>query len=237
MTSENIIINQIKTYGSKEITLSNGKRLCYLIKCENCNELHYKAQCEILRGLRRNKKFFCSRKCDSEYQTTKQRVICANCGSSFLKIPSQIAKTKNNFCSKSCAASFNNKNKKYGTRRSKIEQFIEKMLLTEYSDLTFSCNQKEIIGSELDFYFPTLKLAIQINGPLHYYPIYGKKKLDQIQSMDIEKRKVCQNQNIKLIELNYSQDKYLNKNKIEERLNEIRNIMEEEVGLDPKTRN
>ena len=52
------------------------------------------------------------------------------------------------------------------------------MLLTEYSDLTFSCNQKEIIGSELDFYFPTLKLAIQINGPLHYYPIYGKKKLD-----------------------------------------------------------
>ena len=55
--------------------------------------------------------------------------------------------------------------------------------------------------------------------------------------MDIEKRKVCQNQNIKLIELNYSQDKYLNKNKIEERLNEIRNIMEEEVGLDPKTLN
>ena len=41
---------------------------------------------------------------------------------------------------------------------------------------------KSVINSELDFYFPNLKLAIEINGPLHYKPIYGKDKLIQIQN-------------------------------------------------------
>jgi hypothetical protein len=223
----NQIAEQITVHGTKEIELNNGKRLCYLIICDNCGELHYKAQCEILRGLRRNKKFFCSRECDSKHQTTKQEVACANCGINFLKIPSQIAKTKNNFCSKSCAATFNNKNKKFGTRRSKLENLIEAMLVAEYSDILFSCNQKSAIGSELDFYFPTLKLAIQINGPLHYQPIYGQKKLDQIQRMDAEKRLACQAHNIRLIELDCSEDKYLNTKKIEERLSQIKIILEE----------
>jgi hypothetical protein len=223
----NQIAEQITVHGTKKIELSNGKRLCYLITCDNCGELHYKAQCEILRGLRRNKKFFCSRECDSKYQSTKQEVTCANCSINFLKVLSQIAKTKNNFCSKSCAATFNNKNKSFGTKRSKIEMKIEEMLLIEYPDLLFCCNQKDTIGSELDFYFPILKLAIQINGPLHYQPIYGQKKLDQIRRMDKEKRLACQIQNIKLVELDCSEDKYLNKKKIEERLNQIRIILEE----------
>jgi hypothetical protein len=229
------ITEQITVYGTKELILTNGKRLCYLIKCEQCGELHYKAQCEIIKGLRRNKKFFCSRACHGKYHATKQEVICANCGINFLKTPSRIAKTNNNFCSKSCAATFNNKNKKFGTRRSKLEGLIETMLLIEYSNLLFSCNQKNVIGSELDFYFPTLKFAIQINGPLHYQPIYGQKKLDQIQQMDKEKRIACQIQKIKLFEINCSQDKYLNKSKIEERLNQIKTILEEGIGLDPNT--
>jgi hypothetical protein len=109
------------------------------------------------------------------------------------------------------------------------------MLLITYSNIFFLCNQKETIGSELDFYFPKLKLAIQINGPLHYQAIYGQKKLDQIQKMDIEKRNVCETMGIKLIEIDCSEDKYLNKNKIAERLTQIKNILEEEVDLDSNT--
>ena len=149
--------------------------------------MHYKSQCELLRGLRANKKFFCSQKCFGENLTTKQEVICIQCQQNFLKNPSQIAKTKNNFCSKSCAATFNNKNKKYGTRRSKIEILIENMLNVEYPLLSVLCNQKATVGSELDFYFPTLKIAIQINGIFHYEPIYGQNKLDRIQKLDEEK--------------------------------------------------
>jgi len=36
-------------------------------------------------------------------------VMCDKCGKKFNKFPSQIKKTKGNFCSSSCAASFNNK--------------------------------------------------------------------------------------------------------------------------------
>ena len=39
-------------------------------------------------------------------------VNCQCCNKEFNKAPSQIKKTKNNFCSKSCAASFNNKKTK-----------------------------------------------------------------------------------------------------------------------------
>ena len=128
------------------------------------------------------------------------------------------SKSQNSFCSKSCAATFNNKNKnkKFGTRRSKLEVFIENMLVIEYPNLEFTCNQKSIIGSELDFYFPALKLAVQINGIFHYEPIYGQDKLSQIQKMDQEKRNACEEQDIQMFELDCSSDKYLNKKRIEE---------------------
>jgi hypothetical protein len=42
-------------------------------------------------------------------------VKCAQCSGDFWKFPSQIRKTNNNFCSKSCAAKFNNK--KYPKRK------------------------------------------------------------------------------------------------------------------------
>lgn len=229
------ISDQIENYGTKEIVLSNGKRLCYLIPCANCKNLHYKAQCEIIKGLRRNKRFFCSSKCHSEYHTTKQKVVCANCGIDFLKLISQITKTKNNFCSKSCAATFNNKNKKFGTRRSKFEKLTEEMLATEYPGLTFFCNQKDIIGSELDFYFPTLNLAIQMQGPLHYQPIYGQEKFDRIRQMDEEKRAACLQRGIKLVELDCSKDKYLNKKVIEERLSQVKQILAEDADPDSDT--
>lgn len=229
----NQILKQIKIYDTKEIILSNGKRMCYLIDCNNCGIKHYKAQCEIIKGVGRNKKFFCTKECHSEFHKTKQKVICVNCDVSFYKLPNQIAKTKNNFCSKSCAAIYNNKNKKFGTRRSKIEILIDQMISDEFPYIIFKPNDKITIGSELDFYFPHIKLAIQINGPLHYLPIYGKEKFERIKKLDEEKRTICNSLHIKLIELDYSSDKYLNKILISKRLNEIRNILAEEVGLDP----
>ena len=221
-----LITDQIQTYGSKEIILNNSKRRYYKIKCHHCSELVYKAQCEILRGLKRNKMFFCSRKCENKSRITKINVNCANCTKVFLKHLNQISKTKNNFCSKSCAAKYNNTHKIKGTRRSKLEKAIEEMLKLEYPELSFNCNNKKIIGSELDFYFPSLNLAIQINGPLHYNAIYGTNKLSQIQKMDEEKRNICDSKNITLIEINVSKDTHPNK-VLDKRLSEIKIILAE----------
>lgn len=228
------IFQNIKVYGTKELLISNSKRLCYLIKCDYCHNLHYKAQCEILKGLDRNKRFFCSRECLAKDQTTKMNVICATCGKEFQKLPKEIAKSKsgNNFCSKSCAAIFNNRNKKHGTRRSKLECFLEEQIKTIFPTLELACNSKETVGSELDFYFPTLKLAIQINGPLHFQPIYGQEKLDRIQILDNEKRDRCEVLGIRLVEIDCQNDKYLNKNLKNERWKQVQTILEEGVSPD-----
>ena len=82
----------------------------------------------------------------------------------------------------SCAATYNNKNKTHGTRRSKLECFIEKKLSELYPDLTIHYNQKDTINSELDIYIPSFKLAFELNGIFHYEPIYGEEKLNQITS-------------------------------------------------------
>lgn len=62
-------------------------------------------------------------------------------------------------------------------------------------------NSKKIIGSELDIYFPKLKLAFEINGVFHYQPIYGEDKFKRIQELAEEKRTRCQENDITLVEI------------------------------------
>lgn len=58
-------------------------------------------------------------------------VSCSQCGKEFNKLPSQIKKTNNNFCSQSCAAIFNNA--KY-PKKHKIEK-IKVKTITIFNDL------------------------------------------------------------------------------------------------------
>ena len=59
-------------------------------------------------------------------------------------------------------------------------------------------NSKKIIGSELDIYFPKLKIAFEINGPFHYRPIYGEEKFQRIVKMDQQKKLLCEQNGIDL---------------------------------------
>lgn len=54
---------------------------------------------------------------------------------------------------------------------------------------------------ELDFYIPNQSLAIELNGPTHYKPIYGEAKFKRQQKNDQLKRDLCASQNITLIEI------------------------------------
>ena len=100
-------------------------------------------------------------------------------------------KSARNFCSRSCAATYNNTHKTTGTRRSKLEAYLEQQLRSEFPQLELTCNGKDAIGSELDFYFPQLRLAIELNGIFHYEPIYGTDKLERIQANDQQKSIAC----------------------------------------------
>ena len=182
------------------------------MQCEHCLTPFNRAKKDIKRALLGTKSEinFCSISCKMSYRSPSQLVNCTNCEKPFKKYPFEIKKSKsgNHFCSSSCAATFNNKNKSTGTRRSKLEAWLESQLITLYPSLDFHFNKKDAINSELDIYVPALRLAFELNGIFHCEPIYGQDKLDQIQANDELKFKACAENNITLCMIDTSKQKY-----------------------------
>jgi hypothetical protein len=178
--------------------------------CSFCQTPFAKWESEI----KAHKNHFCSKKCQMNFQGLRLDVECKQCGKHFTKEENQIKKTKNNFCTRSCAASYNNTHKSYGTRRAKLEIYLEEQIKEHYPDLELICNQKTAIESELDFYFPQLRFAIELNGITHYEPIYGEDKFEKIQNNDKRKIIACYEKDIELAVVDSSSCSYLSpKNK------------------------
>ena len=182
------------------------------MQCEHCKNPFKRAKKDIKRALLGTKSEinFCSKSCKMSFRSPSHIVNCANCEQPFKKQQSEIKKSKSgkHFCSKSCAAIFNNKNKSTGTRRSKLETWLELQLTSLYPSLDIHFNRKDAIGSELDIYIPSLKLAFELNGVFHCEPIFGQDKLDQIQANDKLKFKACAENNITLCMIDTSKQKY-----------------------------
>ena len=81
-------------------------------------------------------------------------------------------------------------------------------MTTLYPNLQIDYNLKNTIGSELDIYIPSLKLAFELNGIFHCEPIFGRDKLNQIKINDINKFKLCHDNNITLCIIDTSKQKY-----------------------------
>jgi len=91
----------------------------------------------------------------------------------------------------------------WNKHRSRFELETELMIKQEFPKLFFFTNDREILnGLELDFYFPDLKIAIEINGPLHYKDIYGEQKFKIYQQNDKRKKDECNKKNIQLFSIN-----------------------------------
>ena len=166
--------------------------------------------------------FFCTPICFYDSTNLSVNVKCAQCNKQIIKKNYEIQKSKsdNVFCSSSCAAKYNNKHKKFGSRRSKLEHWLEQNLLSHYN-MKILFNDKQSINSELDIYIPSLSLAFEINGIFHYKPIYGRKKLKQIQDNDQRKKKLCKRNSIKLKTINASLLTYFTPKNGQKYLNQI----------------
>ena len=199
------------------------------LKCYDCGNTFYKMKKYITHEIKTNKGEikFCSQKCNKSSKKRRITLKCDNCKSNFEKLISEQNKT--NFCSNSCQASYQNKHKKYGTRRSKLEKWLEQQLILLYPNLDIHFNRKDTIGSELDIYIPSLKLAFELNGIFHYEPIFGKNKLNQIQENDISKTKACIDSQIDLCIIDTSTQKYVKPKTSQKYLDIINNIIKERV--------
>lgn len=178
-------------------------------ECAVCHQVFYKAKREIAKVIKGIKGFtgdFCSQKCKGNSITSSCLLVC-DCGATFTRQPAELKKVKKPFCSHSCSAKFNNTNKSFGFRRSKLEHWLEEQLTVLYPTLLIRYNDRSIMGLELDISLPTLKLAFELNGIFHYEPIYGFSKLNSTKSTDQLKHVRCQELHIELITIDVSQQK------------------------------
>ena len=181
-------------------------------ECYTCGKTFFIFKSTITHYLKgsNDKCKFCSHKCD-DTRKTRIKINCDNCGCLFEKLPSQIKRSTNQFCSKSCAATYNNTHKTKGNRRSKLEIYLENELRVLYPDLEMDFNKTNTINSELDIYVPSLKLAFELNGIFHYEPIFGQDKLNEIQNNDNRKFQACIEKGIEFCIIDASHEKYFKK--------------------------
>ena len=205
-------------------------------ECYQCGGMFYAQRNNLLRVIKKstpNDCRFCSHTCTTIFNRNSPplEVDCSNCQSKFMKKQSDIKKSKsgNHFCSKSCSASYNNKNKTTGTRRSKLESYIEEQLTILYPEFEINFNRKDAIGSELDIYIPSLNIAFELNGIFHYEPIYGVDKLNQIQNNDTNKFKLCIENKIDLCIIDTSGQSYFKIYTSQKYLDIITNIINKRI--------
>ena len=129
--------------------------------CDHCGKTFQKDKHDF----KRTSSNFCSQKCNGQHKKQLNTIItnCEICNKQITKIKSQFEKSKSgkSFCSRSCAASYNNKLKRK-SHRSKIEAKFYNLLITEFPNLDILPNDKTMLdGLEVDIAIPSLKLAIE----------------------------------------------------------------------------
>lgn len=186
------------------------------LECEFCGKTFIKNSIQLKRALAPSQLLkninpgysYCSKDCRYKSRNLQQTIPCKHCNKDVTRELKDIKRVKNVFCSKSCAATYNNLHKTTGNRRSKLEIWLESQLPTLYPNLKFLFNDKQAINSELDIYIPSLKLAFELNGIYHYEPIHGNNKFEQIQNNDKRKFQACLENKIELCIIDSSNLKY-----------------------------
>lgn len=156
-------------------------------------------------------KNFCSRKCTAMYygdlikkshppkppKIKKERlpfftIPCSFCKKEIKRQQYQInrSKTKTFFCNKSCKTQYLHKFQIKHKPRSRAEKYLVSLIKKDFPSINLLENYRNLLSNnlEIDIYLPDYKLCIELNGPVHYFPIWGQEKLDCVHNKDIQKQ-------------------------------------------------
>ena len=215
-------------FGSKRHLLkrairSNKRRFCS-IECANQFNSTTSVSCSCFRcgksflrvtsQLNKSNNLFCGHSCSAKTNNAlrprktinkSKRIVfnkieftCPVCKTQLLVKENHIKKKK--FCSGRCRNIHNNKH--IIGQRSKIEKEFDLFLQNFYPTVKVITNDRDVLnGMELDFYFPDLKIAIELNGIWHLKPIRGQVFLDKIKNKDQYKISRCKELGINLFVL------------------------------------
>lgn len=167
---------------------------------------------------------FCSRSCSAIFHNAPRRkpkkekiprtpnpfldVPCTNCSKIIQRKLKTVEKQKYFYCNKKCQATYANKTYnragRFGKNRSKAEDDLALIISTEFPDLKIVKNDRSTIsgGLELDLWIPSLKIAIELNGPCHYIPLFGEEELEKTLFKDSFKKSECQKLSIHFFIIN-----------------------------------
>lgn len=206
------------------------------LKCEYCHSTFFQTKNEIQKSIkrqlennpRRNSLKYCSKDCSNKNKYTGKIIQCKQCEKKIYKQQKDIKNSKCNFCSSSCAATYNNTHKTKGYRRSKLEKWIETQLSNKYLNLHIDYNKTSVVNFELDIFIPKLKLAFELNGIFHYEDIYGT--LSKIQNNDTQKYQNCIKNGISLCVIDTSQQKKFTPQSSEKYFSIITEIIDKKWG-------
>lgn len=187
-------------YTIEQLELLKPKELVVL-QCHYCHTPFHRTVTEVKRALNGSRSVrakFCDRDCVNKGSLTGVWKACTHCGKQHYRQLNTISSTNKQFCSQHCSAVYNNQHKTKGTRRSKLETWLQNSITNLFPNLDISYNTK-VNGMELDIYIPSLKLAFEINGVHHYEPIHGLEKLTNIQTNDARKSQMCSLNDIQMV--------------------------------------
>jgi len=184
------------------------------VSCHGCGANCYKYPNQLrdnISGLH-----FCSRDCSDKFKVNKaarqnRDIVCSQCSANFQRYSTQKGKHGKEFCSRSCRMKYFNIHHKInegsGLSVSYPEEYLNVKLTTEFKDLVISRNNRTFLecGYEMDFFFPDLKFAIEVNGPIHYMPIFGGVRLDAVQAKDSTKYAEMNHKGISFLIIDVSQ--------------------------------
>lgn len=163
------------------------------------------------RALIQNKKPKMIKQAKHKKQAVMTEISCGFCSKNFLKWARDIkkpTKTGKNFCSRSCRTKYvhANCNPTQNVKQSVPQQMLFNLLKEKYPTATILYNDRTVLKSslELDIVLPDIKLAIEVNGPTHYFPIYGEEKFDAVINRDSIKLSEAQAIGYEVLILNVS---------------------------------
>lgn len=109
----------------------------------------------------------------------------------------------------------------------KSEYTLYLLIKSYFNDAIFQYKFKELEPQSLDIFIPSLNIAFEYQGQQHYEPVerFGGEEHFKIQvENDEKKRKICNENNIILIEWSYQEK--INKLELDKQLEKYKNIVE-----------
>lgn len=79
-----------------------------------------------------------------------------------------------------------------------MKRFLREMLPTQPIE---NYRPEELHGMELDLYWPELNIAAEFQGDQHYVPVYGTSNLCSQRARDKQKKQICRQYGVALIEV------------------------------------